>query len=303
MPSNFEEQTSSQNLNFMEHSFATNIVTNPASAKRPAITAVGVGERWYLGGGVSFEKQGIATTDEQTAFNGRAAVVPIMTDEALVHLGVNGWYIPNASGGNVIVFNDRPESRVDGARWIEARPALSSFGNDDGFDIGAELAARWRSFWVQGEYNHFGFDQTRNAVIGSVDPPDVSFDAYYASLGWILTGEHKLYSMSSASWTGVSPAHPFDFEAGGWGAWELAFRYSFADLDDGENTFDPVTGSLIGVRGGRERNFTVGLNWYLNDNMRIMVNYINVNVDRLNSSGLQIGDNFDIATARFQVNW
>ena len=58
------------------------------------------------------------------------------------------------------------------------------------------------------------------------------------------------------------PHSPFSPSEGGWGALELAARFSYLDLDDQE------------IRGGREGNVTLGLNWYLLANARISVNAI-----------------------------
>lgn len=79
---------------------------------------------------------------------------------------------------------------------------------------------------------------------------------------WVLTGE-------DASYNGVTPLHPFDLRTGHWGAWQLVARYAGLDIDD--NAFagaanirlaDP-TKSASGARA-----WSVGLNWYLNRNIR-----------------------------------
>jgi phosphate-selective porin OprO/OprP len=51
---------------------------------------------------------------------------------------------------------------------------------------------------------------------------------------------------------------------GGRGAFELAFRASYVDLSDKD------------VIGGKESNLSLGFNWYLNYNLRLMTNVIKV---------------------------
>jgi phosphate-selective porin OprO/OprP len=53
---------------------------------------------------------------------------------------------------------------------------------------------------------------------------------------------------------------------------EVAVRYSTLDLDDAT------------VSGGDAKDVTVGLNWYLRENLRLMFNYVRVNAS--NDEGL-----------------
>jgi phosphate-selective porin OprO/OprP len=47
----------------------------------------------------------------------------------------------------------------------------------------------------------------------------------------------------------------------GWGAWQLGIRYDHADLND------------AGINGGVLDGATLGLNWFLNPNMKIQWNW------------------------------
>jgi phosphate-selective porin OprO/OprP len=60
----------------------------------------------------------------------------------------------------------------------------------------------------------------------------------------------------------VVPKHEFDWGKRQWGAVEIAARLSHLDLDDGD------------IRGGRQTNATLSLNWYALSNVRVGVNAI-----------------------------
>jgi phosphate-selective porin OprO and OprP len=78
----------------------------------------------------------------------------------------------------------------------------------------------------------------------------------------VLTGER-------ASFRGVTPKNPFDLKKGGWGALELAGRYSVLRLDP--ETF-PTFASLSSS-AQEARAWAVGLNWYLNRNVKLVLDY------------------------------
>ncbi|MDR6306728.1 phosphate-selective porin [Nitrobacter vulgaris] len=76
--------------------------------------------------------------------------------------------------------------------------------------------------------------------------------------------------------------------AGGIGAWEIAARYSYMDLNDNL------------VFGGKQNNVTVGLNWYLNDNMRVMFNWIHGTIAKSNLPSQDLGAKWDAYAMRTQ---
>jgi phosphate-selective porin OprO/OprP len=95
---------------------------------------------------------------------------------------------------------------------------------------------------------------------------------------YTLTGESRGYNKKDGVMNGISPDEQVG--EGGCGAWELALRYSMLDLNDDQ------------VQGGEVFSTTAGVNWYLNDNARVM---FNLNRTKFDGVGEQ-----DAAAVRFQ---
>ena len=97
------------------------------------------------------------------------------------------------------------------------------------------------------------------------------FQSAYVELLYFLTGEHRPYSRkggNGAAYTRVVPRSNAFFvrDACGHscfslGAWQVGVRYSWIDLND------------RGVNGGKVNDVTLGLNWYLNPNLKLQWNY------------------------------
>ncbi|HEY1787860.1 MAG TPA: porin [Verrucomicrobiae bacterium] len=86
--------------------------------------------------------------------------------------------------------------------------------------------------------------------------------AWEVSGGWVLTGENDSYN-------GVTPRHPFSIADGGWGAWQVVGRYARLNVDDAAfPTFASATGSA-----SRAEAWSVGLNWYLNADLRANLSF------------------------------
>jgi phosphate-selective porin OprO/OprP len=92
---------------------------------------------------------------------------------------------------------------------------------------------------------------------------DLPRSSWQISASYLLTGEKKSYK-------GVIPTKAFFPTKGGWGAWELAARYGVLSID--QQYFQLGFADL--TKSAREiREWTAGINWYLNKNLRISVNY------------------------------
>jgi len=315
----FNERVSSNDISFLERSLAHNAASAPFTPPANGFSVNANGEQWSVDTGLWYGDMNDDAGDDFLYWNGRAAHAPINEKTMMLHIGGHAsWMIEpqQVAAGTTVTWRDRPELRVDGTRWVSAAsnagPA-NGIRNDDAWSNGLEAAAKYDSFWLNGEINWFGMDQLSDPAehfAGGL--PDLDYMGYYLQGGWILTGESKGYAMSKAAWSGIKPAEPFNLASGGLGAWELAFRYSFVDLDDEENTFlNDANGTswLVGTRGGRESNFTIGVNWYVNNYIRFMFNYIHADVDRATAGnqpgagGLAAGDSIDMLGLRAQVKW
>jgi len=114
----------------------------------------------------------------------------------------------------------------------------------------------------------------------------LSHDAWQVAATYLITGE-------DASFRGVKPKNDFDLDKGGWGAWELVARYSEINLDSdtfknrlgayaGENLATTTNNSAYadGSKSAKSaHSWTAGVNWYLNSNAKIALNYEQTSFD------------------------
>jgi phosphate-selective porin OprO/OprP len=239
-------------------------------------------------------------SDEQTAIIGRFAIAPFSSTDWQAHLGVNAQYVMHPNDLSVgtrypVQLRDRPELRLDGARLVDT----GAIDTRHVTVLGAEAGFTAQNFMIEGEYFHYAIDR-RNAGVAQPSSPD--FSGWYVQGAWVLTGESRSYNPVEARFDGPKPNYNFNPAAGTWGAWEIAARYSDLDL----NYHDPGAGlaSLVDtVRGGEQKVSTIGVNWYLNSDIRFMLDYLHVDVSRHNGSGVQIGQTYNAVALRSQLSF
>lgn len=283
---NLSEAQSSNDLAFIERAAITNVIEGIAASE--ARSAVGVrfnNDVFFASGYLTGSTANVQVNDEQVGIVGRAAFLPYKSDVGVIHVGVNAQYVlqtpQGAPGsGKLISMGDRPELRVDGRSFINAGSAAntnsSNLNMQNAYVYGLELAGAYKNFYAEGQYFRFGYDTnnllvTGTGITGRINP-SVDFDGYYAQATYVLTGESRPYNIGAGSFGAPKPARPFSLETGGIGAWEVGVRYSYANLND-------ANGGLI-VNGGKQALWTFGVNWYVNNNVRFMLNYITGDVDR-----------------------
>jgi len=160
-----------------------------------------------------------------------------------------------------------------------------------------ETAAGYKNLFWQGEYFHYALD--RRGL------PQANFDGAYGQVGWTLTGESRKYIPETGSYSAIIPDRPFSLAEGGWGAWELGARLSYINLNDNFTAGLPLASQPSAVAGGKQTSFTLGLNWYVNSNIRFMLNYVHADIDKMNLTAPSnpIGATVDAIALRSQVAW
>jgi phosphate-selective porin OprO/OprP len=191
----------------------------------------------------------------------------------VLHLGGSVVYT-DYSRAFAPTFSTRPETGIGDN--IATTGAIANA--DSAFRYGAEMAFVYDKFSLQGEFMGCSVDRTVGA--------DPSFTGYYVMGSWMITGPCRNYKKDGAHFDRVKPCN--NFGCNGWGGWELAARYSYVDLTDS------------GIAGGEVWDITVGLNWYLNPNTRLMLNY--VHSDLTNRVGV-VNGSLDAVGIRVQVDF
>ena len=148
-----------------------------------------------------------------------------------------------------------------------------------------ELAGHWGGLRYEAAYIgdnvHFKPD--------AADPETKNFNGWYAQAGYLLFGGKQRYDSNGGKYTKVERAHE-------WGDVELCARYETCNLNFGN------------VFGGASEAYTLGLNYWVNENVKMQLNYQFNNNDRyatgkgklnigLDSNGKPTKDFTKVATA------
>ncbi|MFK7815928.1 MAG: OprO/OprP family phosphate-selective porin [Gammaproteobacteria bacterium] len=146
------------------------------------------------------------------------------------------------------------------------------FGVDDADQFGLEAAGVFGPFSLQGEYREANYDEGNDiaATPGLNDAgqrvSDVDIEGYYLQASYLLTGESRVYKGEKGIFDKVKPKGPR-------GAWELVAKY-----EEGEVDVD-----VLGDQAEFEL-LTLGVNWYANNNLKFMLNYLDGDTDGFTSA-------------------
>ncbi len=280
-PFSMEELTSSSKTIFLERAYP-NVFT---TGRRMGLGATIWWKLFHASAGVfgeAAENLDKKSGDEGTAYAIRFVAAPINKEESLIHAGVSFLGVtPDAvedGDERSIGFDERPETSVARTKFLDTGDIYHVSGYQS---IGGEIAGKIGPVYAQGEY-------IQTTVIGRGNTENAEFCGGYFMLGWFITGESRPYSLDEAEFSKPVPLKKY-------GAFEIAARYSHLDLTDEDAK----------ITGGMANNYSLALNWYPNNNVRCMINYVYVmNSEYADGDGDYEGeDDFSYISGRILVNF
>ena len=189
----------------------------------------------------------------------RAVIVPVLSDWSLLHIGASGNYWVVDTDDKTVRYQSRAATHIENKRLIGVE--LENIKSQ--MMCGLELICTNGNFLIQSEL-------LKKKIFRESNFNDYIAEGWYAQLGWILKGDRYKYNRKSA--------RLFQPETG---TIELIARYNETDLNE------------LGLyeekgMGGRQRDYSLGCNWYVSRNMLMRLNYTKVDVDRYALNGEEI---------------
>ena len=244
-PFSLEELTSSRFITFIERGLPNALAPGYHVGTGLARTA----RHWSVALGAFGEPAGskVSSTGGNAGWGvtGRYRLSPLNRHRQLLHFGLSATYRAAGTGGTLRI-REAPETGFSSMRYLNTG-TLSDVGHHA--SAGVELAGVAGPLSLQGE-----FIETQVSRYGGAET--LRFKGSYGYVSWFVTGESRPYKRDG-TFGRIQPRHKS-------GAVELAARYSVLDLNSGS------------ISAGKEEDTTLGLNWYINDHVRIMVNYVKV---------------------------
>lgn len=246
-PVGFEGNTSTGADSFLETALPTQAVY---ANRRVGVDWALFRPEWLVAAGW-YPRGNIDGRNPGHTLAGRVAWVPRHAPGDVLHLGLaashespsgrittrGSWSVPS------VRFRSNPEAGLAAIPLVDSGK-LANVADVDRYGF--------EGLWIRGPWSLQG-EYLRADTAFNDGRPGYRAQGWYAFASWVATGESRPYAGGNVG--NVVPARAR-------GALELLLRYSELDLDHG------------GVRGGREHDWTAGLNWYLGPHLKLQANYV-----------------------------
>ena len=281
-----EIQESSNDIMFTERSLVS-ALTVPFFDRAIGANLKGFGNNWNIQSGIYGDSMGSSAdntdNNEGSGFAVRGTWAPIMDKDKVLHLGANYGYRKASDNSDSNSQDSRFRYRTTNMSNLPIVDANLTADMDDVKTAIFELSGMYGPLSFQSEFAKSDVSRKSNS--------DADFTAWYAQVGYTLTGESRTYKGSDGEFKRLSPRSNFDLKKGTWGAWEVAGRYDEVDLEDGI------------VTGGEAKRLSLSLNWYLNEDVRVLAGYtkaFDLDGGALKNADGSYADDIDVYTVRAQ---
>ncbi len=261
-----ELQESSNDMMFMERSLM-DVLNAPVVDRAIGLNYDTSGKNWVAKLGVfgdaltperTSDTENGTAGDEGWSASSRLIYNPIIEKDKLIHLGVAGNFRTPDDNGDVakskqLDYAYKTTSNQSNLTLLESK--VTDVENIK--MLGLEAAGMYGPFSIGGEYTNTWIERKDGSQ-------DLRLDGWYAEAAWSITGESRTYKEGNFRY--LKPAKKFSLKSGGWGAWEIAGRWSEVDLTN-------ITDDKGKPTGGQMSQLTLALNWYINENIRFMADY------------------------------
>ncbi len=282
-PFSLERLTSSKWISTIERSMLQDALGGSLGAGQPDFAGIAVSgyheEQNHLNWSVGVFDDGIEDeNDDEYGFTGRVALVPHFGEDHFLHLAA-AYSMRDFEG------SDHSIKTRFGVHTAEKVDLGGSYSLDDADQLGLEAAYVRGPFSLQAEYIDVSMDgdEKTTEINPNATPEiaeDLDFDGYYLQAAYTLTGETRGYKTKGAVFDKIKPK-------GSYGAWELVGRYENLEVEDEED------------QNAEAERWVLGINWYANQNVKFMANYISAEVDDLDVAE----DDGDAFSLRAQYVW
>lgn len=271
-PIRLEVSTSSKHLLFLERSFAVDyapifnnglLIYNDFLNKR-------LSAQFGLFRNADLNKANDIEANGGYNITQRITGLPVLEKTHFFHLG--GSYSFRKPSDHTLRIRSRPESHVGEKYYIDTDVIQEV---DHSNMVNFEALFGINSFSIQGEYLSTEVKRLARSL-----EKNLRFSTYYIQGSYCLTGEKRSYKNSLSGVNAINPLRNFD-GANGYGALEIAAKYSQSDLNSGA------------VKGGAQKDVTLGFNWYLNPLTKVVLNHVWASIEN--------EGNLHIFQVRFQV--
>ena len=274
IPFGLNTKVSSKYMTFMDRPFFGDSNISPARESGVVASLAAKDYSWTLASSVTVGSISGGYTDEDdsgTTFALRGSFVPYMQDKNHL-LQIGAGYMNKSDSDSSFSFSQHLVAHKDNTKIKSGSIDAGNYDGSDAFTIDA--MGVFGSFHAMAEYLDYSADSD---LAGN----DIDIDGYAVEAGYFLTGESLKWKKGYTS--GIKPKSST-------GAWQVAARFESLEIDDGN------------VAGDDEaKKWTVGLNYYPTQNIRLMLNYDKVVT--WDQDGADTGEEPSAIKFRAQAKW